>query len=63
MMGAQLSHVAQVWRLSDLKLLETIVLPKPQGREEMSWGDAVDASEPRVLADGKTVVVPFYGYK
>ena len=28
MMGAQVSHVAQIWRLSDLKLLDTIVLPK-----------------------------------
>jgi hypothetical protein len=60
MMGAQQSHVAQVWRLSDLKLIKTIVLPKPRGTEEMSGDDAVDASEPRVLADGQTVVVPTF---
>ena len=52
MLGAQVSHVAQVWRLSDLKLLKTIVLPKGP--------DAADSSEPRVLADGKTVVVPTF---
>jgi len=60
MMGAQESNVVQVWRLSDLKLLKTIVLPKPQGPEVWSYGDAVDASEPRVLADGETVVVPTF---
>jgi hypothetical protein len=60
MMGAQPSNVIQVWRLSDLELLETIVLPKPAGKEEMSWGDATDASEPRVLTDGETVVVPTF---
>lgn len=52
MMGAQVSHVVQVWRLSDLKLLKTIVLPKRPG--------ATDSSEPRVLGDGKTVVVPTF---
>ena len=52
MLGAQVSHVAQVWRLSDLKLIKTIVLPKGP--------DAANASEPRVLADGKTVVVPTF---
>lgn len=60
MLGAQPSHVAQVWRLSDLKLVKTIVLPKPQGAEEISFADATDASEPRVLADGETVVVPTF---
>lgn len=57
MMGAQLSHVVQVWRLSDLKLLNTIVLPGPQ-----YWysDPSSDSSEPRLLADGKTVVVPTF---
>ncbi|MFZ0549985.1 MAG: hypothetical protein WAU49_09550 [Steroidobacteraceae bacterium] len=57
MMGAQASHVAQVWRLSDLKLIETMQMP-PQA----DWFNdtAADTSEPRVLADGKTVVVPTF---
>jgi hypothetical protein len=57
MMGAQTSHVVQVWRLSDLKLLKTITLPKPP-----DWFDdeAADSSEPRVLRDGETVVVPTF---
>lgn len=57
MMGAQVSHVAQVWRLSDLKLIKTVRLP-PQ----FDWYDdtAADSSEPRVLADGKTVLVPTF---
>jgi len=57
MMGAQASHVAQVWRLSDLKLIGTMRLP-PQA----DWYNdtPADASEPRVLADGKTVVVPTF---
>jgi hypothetical protein len=54
MMGAQRSHVAQVWRLSDLKLLKTI--PLPAGPHW--WTDpAEESSEPRVLDDGKSVVV------
>ena len=58
MMGAQTSHVVQVWRLSDLKLIRTIVLP-PSG---VYYNDPpADASEPRVLADGRTVVVPTFG--
>lgn len=60
MLGAQTSHVAQIWRLSDLKLLRTVALPKPQGTEQMSAPDAVDSSEPRILADGHTVVVPTF---
>ncbi len=57
MMGAQRSHVVQVWRLSDLKLLDTIVLPKaPQWYND----DASDSSEPRLLGDGETVVVPTF---
>ncbi|HEV2441306.1 MAG TPA: hypothetical protein VGT07_02195 [Steroidobacteraceae bacterium] len=54
MMGAQASHVAQVWRLSDLKLIRTMQLP-PQ--PDWFYDTAADSSEPRVLADGKTVVV------
>jgi hypothetical protein len=58
MMGAQTSHVVQVWRLSDLKLIKTIVLP-PSG---VYYNDPpADASEPRVLAGGRTVVVPTFG--
>jgi hypothetical protein len=42
----------QVWRLSDLALLHTITLPQgPLGDEGML------TAEPRVLADGKTVLV------
>jgi hypothetical protein len=54
MMGAQRSHVAQVWRLSDLKLLKTMPLPAAP-----DWFDdtAEESSEPRVLDDGKSVVV------
>jgi len=58
MMGAQESRVAQVWRLSDLKLIKTIVLPKPS---DWYYDDPQDTSEPRVLADGKTVIVPTFG--
>lgn len=57
MMKAQVSHVAQVWRLSDLRLLGTIVLPNPPDSHVDS---PADASEPRVLADGRTVVVPTF---
>ena len=52
MAAARVSHVAQVWRLSDVKLVKTMSLPKGPG--------AADSSEPRVLADGKTVVVPTF---
>ena len=57
MMGAQVSHVAQIWRLSDLKLIQTMPLP-PQ--PDWYYDTAADSSEPRVLADGKTVVVPTF---
>lgn len=57
MMGAQVSHVAQVWRLSDLKLIRTMRLPLPP---HWFYDTAADSSEPRVLADGKTVVVPTF---
>jgi hypothetical protein len=57
MMGAQVSHVTQVWRLSDLKLIGTLSLP-PQ--PDWFYDTAADSSEPRVLADGRTVVVPTF---
>ena len=42
----------QIWRLSDLKLLQTLVLPAgPEGDEQDS------PNEPRLLADGRTVMV------
>lgn len=50
--GAPASHVIQVWRLSDLQLLHTVRLPQgPRGDE------GVDPAEPRLLADGRTVLV------
>jgi hypothetical protein len=57
MMGAQTSRVVQIWRLSDLKLLATLVLPRPP---DWYYDDAADSSEPRLLADGETVVVPTF---
>lgn len=57
MMGAQDSHVVQIWRLSDLKLLNTLVLP---ARPDWYYDDPSNSSEPRVLADGRTVVVPTF---
>lgn len=46
------SRAVQVWRLSDLVLLHTLLLPPgPRGNE--NWMTA----EPRVLADGRTVLV------
>ena len=54
MMGAQVSHVVQIWRLSDLKLLETLPLP---AAPDWTYDTAADSSEPRVLADGRTVIV------
>ena len=46
------SHVVQVWRLSDLSRVATVRLsPGPRGDEH------VDPAEPRVLADGRTVLV------
>jgi hypothetical protein len=41
-----------MWRLSDLKLLRTLVLPAgPRGSEQQ------DPGEPHLLANGKTVLV------
>ena len=46
------SRAVQVWRLSDLALLQTILLPAgPQGAENQL------TAEPRLLADGQTVLV------
>jgi hypothetical protein len=51
MHAKEVSHSVQLWRLSDLKLLKTIGLPSGPGKE------GNDPAEPRVLADGRTVVV------
>jgi 56kDa selenium binding protein (SBP56) len=46
------TRTVQVWRLSDLKLLRTIILPPgPRGSEQLLPG------EPRLLSDGKTVLI------
>jgi len=50
----QASHVVQVWRLSDLKLLKTVVLPKPAHYKDVV---SKNANEARLLADGQTVLV------
>jgi hypothetical protein len=48
----QQTRAIQIWRLSDLRLLKTIELPQgPRGVE------GLDSAEPRVLADGITVLV------
>jgi len=49
---AGVARTVQIWRLSDLKLLQTVALPAgPAGHEQES------PNEPRLLADGKTVLV------
>lgn len=48
------SHVVQVWRLSDLRLLKTVVLPQQTPSND---GGSEDADEARVLSDGHTVLV------
>lgn len=50
----QSSHVIQVWRLSDLKLIKSVVLPEPA---RFASAVAKNAAEARLLADGKTVLV------
>ena len=46
------SRTVQLWRLSDLKLMQTLVLPAgPSGTEQFN------PNEPRLLADGRTVMV------
>lgn len=47
------SRALQVWRLSDLTLLATLDLPEARGA----------AAEPRMLLDGKTVLVSTFGCK
>jgi hypothetical protein len=52
MHAKQISRAVQVWRLSDLKLIKTVRLPPgPAG------GENEDPAEPRLLADGRTVMV------
>ncbi len=51
MRGEGDSRVIQVWRLSDLSLIATIPFPE-------EWGAAM---EPRVLANGETVLVSTFG--
>lgn len=47
-----LSRTIQIWRLSDLKLLRTLILPDgPRGKEQTLPG------EPRLAPDGKTVLI------
>jgi len=53
MRGVVDSHVIQIWRLSDLTLLETLSFPE-------EWGPA---AEPRLLSDGETVLVSTFGCK
>ena len=46
------TRTVQIWRLSDLKLLRTVVLPPgPRGTENQAPG------EPRLLDDGRTVLI------
>lgn len=54
MPSSSASHVVQVWRLSDLKLLKSVVLPKPKTFHGVA---AEDPDEARLLSDGKTVLV------
>jgi hypothetical protein len=52
MHGETSSRAVQIWRLSDLTLLQTLLLlPGPLGTENTL------TAEPRVLADGRTVLV------
>lgn len=46
------SRQVQIWRLSDLALLHTITLP-----DGLAGGESMYTAEPRVLADGRTVLV------
>ncbi|HZZ00793.1 MAG TPA: hypothetical protein VFE36_14605 [Candidatus Baltobacteraceae bacterium] len=48
------SRVVQIWRLSDLKLLKTVVLPKPKRFKGVA---SQNADEAALLADGSTVLV------
>jgi hypothetical protein len=52
MHGETSSTAVQIWRLSNFELLQTILLPPgPRG------GENAMTAEPRVLADGRTVLV------
>jgi len=52
MHGRHVGRSVQVWRLSDLSLLHTVLLPPgPRGDEHLH------SAEARVLADGRTVMV------
>lgn len=52
MYNANASQVVQVWRLPDLRLVKTVWLPAgPRGDE------GFNSAEPRLLADGRTVLV------
>jgi hypothetical protein len=52
MHGDDTTRTIQIWRLSDLKLLRTLILPAgPHGNEQTLPG------EPRLLSDGKTVLI------
>ncbi len=53
MRGMVDSWVVQIWRLSDLALLQTLSFPE-------EWGPA---AEPRLLADGTTVLASTFGCK
>jgi hypothetical protein len=46
------SSAIQIWRLSDLTLLQTLLLPPGRRGDEQAL-----SAEPRVLADGRTVLV------
>jgi hypothetical protein len=46
------SSAIQIWRLSDLALLQTLLLPPGRRGDEQAL-----TAEPRVLADGRTVLV------
>ncbi len=52
MHGELLARSVQVWRLSDLALLKTVLLPKGERGDENLM-----PAEPRVLADGRSVIV------
>ena len=52
MHGEVKSRAVQIWRFSDLQLLHTLLLPEAPGGRGADW-----TAEPRVLADGKSVLV------
>jgi 56kDa selenium binding protein (SBP56) len=53
------TNQVQVWRLSDLKLLSTISLPKPPGTGPKGREANLYAAEPRLLPDGSMYVNTF----